>query len=325
MSRFSPMEELMLRKSKLLATGILVSSLLSCANQPPSPPAPQAETGAQSTHNRASMRVVDDAGKQAGALIASNKDFVQGDGLKPPTDSPNSGPKGLVMPDSSKSNISFDKIHTDEEFDSVLSNGQPHTVLVILKDSFQARVRTKIGGIESLKGDKHLSFASGLSHEESQLSHIFSKYKVESFNSRLNDPSDADIAKYAQEELATESELGIDSPNEFSWLYVTLADFSAPTAKEFVHELQKLPFVREVNFVPEVKVAAVTYRQPPTTEPALPQASGSFTWQQNDYGSDGWWWNRHSIGAAWDYNKGANSSGTRIKVAVIDRHVKTYS
>lgn len=106
------------------------------------------------------------------------------------------------------------------------------------------------------------------------------------------------------------SKVGIDVPNMASYLVLDLEDYTDANILNAISKFRTCSAVRAVFPVDYPRIAAESYVQPPS-DPLFAQGA---SWASNDYNSGAWWWNRHSIGDAW--NRANRGNGARI--AIVD-------
>jgi hypothetical protein len=213
---------------------------------------------------------------------------------------------------------SFDRKQTDEEIERILADGKPHSITILFEDRLGIRVKQANGS--ALANNNNGLIATNEQDPSFQsIKQVLSRHRLR-FISPISLASHADEHALREKQERDSATLGFMMPNAGSWAVLGIEDYSASKAKDLVKTLQNLPGVRIAEVEPELTGAAVAY-SPTPTDPLFPPTSD---WRRYDYNNTArldsagnyagtWWWNRHSIGLAWAYNK-----GTGVKVAVVD-------
>jgi hypothetical protein len=243
-----------------------------------------------------------------------------------------------------KGNPIYGNIYTDTMIDEALKAGASQQIEVYFKNDEKVRMHSKHGKRTLFSKNDRSKERYPLYREGNQtfsgqasLASILNDFDAEIVeNPILNDLTPQEIERlfqYEQEQGAT------NMPHPAGMMKVNMNNFELSKFKALIQKLQSHPTVQGIELLMPLKEKAVEYTQTPT-DPKFPnlndypaqdwnntKQTDSFTRYKNgspftippaNVGS--WWFNRHSIGRAWQLNP---SKGSGVKVAVIDSSFKT--
>lgn len=219
-----------------------------------------------------------------------------------------------------ETNPRFDINQSTSEIEAILADGEPHTITVLFEDSLKIRLKKNLGRAVGRSGHG-LSSINGHEERADAIHSVLAKHKLRHVSPIFRADEFTEDELVSQEQDLEHKAKGEDIPNDGSWASIALETYSPAEAKQLVLSLQGTPGVRSAVIANNPKLGAIYYTQTPS-DPKFPTQA---YWDLGDMASDKytndspaqqcqtWWFNRHSIGAAW-----YSGTGTATRVAVID-------
>lgn len=260
------------------------------------------------------------------AVAPSFSSLSAGSELPPPPEkSPNASstdvgdkvPERVVHP-------SYDIRQSARDMDQILADNQPHNITVLFADDYKVRVKTGKGSVRAADGSGVVAL-NNTNDAIGAINGVLSQYEFTSITAAFLADTKTE-AELDERERGDEAKAGYEFPNDGSWATLKLSNYTPAKARALTQALQALPVVRMAEVVTNPRPGAVSYQMPPN-DPMFPNQA---SWQSQDYTNpktdsngvavESWWWNRHSIGGAWGFNKGSG-----VTVAVVDSAFQTSS